>query len=106
MPTFLVTGAAGFIGSRLVKSCSERQISLLSVDHEEHFKTRHLKQTLNYGQKIDLESLISWLNQNSPQLDAIAHLGAITDTRETDLSLLRRLNLEYSQSLWEYATLH
>ena len=38
--TYLVTGAAGFIGARFVESCQLRGILPISVDKEDYFKTR------------------------------------------------------------------
>ncbi len=103
--TYLVTGAAGFIGSRFIESCTEKGISLISVDREALFKDRHPHLYLNFsfGRIVDLENLFEWLQNQRPELDAIVHLGAITDTREGHLPLLQRLNIEYSKSLWSYA---
>jgi ADP-L-glycero-D-manno-heptose 6-epimerase len=101
--TYLVTGAAGFIGSRFVESCNSRGIQLISVDKESHFQDRKENQGLIYGQIVDRDHLLTWLSQNRPSIQGIFHLGAITDTRETDLDRLQKLNLEYSQALWTYA---
>lgn len=101
--TYLVTGAAGFIGSRFVESCANKGISLISVDREDYFRSRPLNHSLPFGQVIDLENLFSWLQSNQPKLDAIVHLGAITDTRENQKDLLNELNLNYSKRLWNYA---
>lgn len=101
--TYLVTGAAGFIGSRFVESCANQNISLISVDHEEYFKSRPLNHTVSFGQVIDLDNLFPWLESNRPKIDAIIHLGAITDTRENQKDLLNRFNFNYSKALWNYA---
>src|SRR4051812_41559694 len=102
--TYLVTGAAGFIGARFVESCQARKISVISVDQEKYFHTRPENQNVAFGQIIDLEKLLVSLHKSRPNIDAIIHLGAVTDTRETDLELLRRLYLEYTKSLWTFAT--
>jgi ADP-L-glycero-D-manno-heptose 6-epimerase len=104
--SYLVTGAAGFVGSRFVESCSQRGINLISVDHIPHFTTRHSQQSINFGEIVDRELLFQWLQKNHSPIHAIVHLGAITDTRVTDLTRLKKMNLDYSQNLWSYATQH
>jgi ADP-L-glycero-D-manno-heptose 6-epimerase len=102
--TYLVTGAAGFIGTRFVESCGNRGISVISVDRPELFGGRPENQGVDFGTIVDLEKLGDWLKQTHVPIDAIIHLGAITDTRESDLDLLQRLNLAYSQMVWTYAS--
>ena len=103
---YLVTGAAGFIGSRFTKSCNHRNIPVISVDDESLFQDRAELKGIDFGQIIDREKLMEWLQEYSPQMSAIIHLGAITDTRENNLDKLNRFNLVYSQNLWNYATTH
>jgi len=102
--TYLVTGAAGFIGARFVESCNARKISVISVDQEKLFGQRPEHRGFQFGTVVDLDQLPLWLSQPGHSIDAIVHLGAVTDTRETNLDLLRRLNVDYSQFLWNYAT--
>ncbi len=104
--TYLVTGAAGFIGSRFVKSCNAKEIAVISVDDEPLFNSRPELLGINFGTIIDREALWNWLKQESPQISAIIHLGAITDTRETDLAKLNHSNVFYSQKLWTYSATH
>lgn len=100
--TYLVTGAAGFIGSQFVRSCNEKKISVISVDHLPHFATRTEHQGIDYGTRIDREELQQWLQ--SHKVDTVVHLGACANTMEMDQDYLRRMNLEYSQMLWKYST--
>lgn len=102
--SYLITGAAGFIGSRIASSCQAKKIQFTSVDRKEFFKNRPEKKGISFGEVIDLENLFDYLEKNRPHFDAIIHMGAITDTRANDLTELNRLNLEYSKSLWTYAT--
>jgi ADP-L-glycero-D-manno-heptose 6-epimerase len=101
---YLVTGAAGFIGSRFIETCQNNNLSLISVDQLDFFENRSENRSLHFGEKIDRNYLIPWLKETTPRLEAIIHLGAITDTRETNWDALNQFNLEYSKSLWEYAT--
>ncbi len=103
-PSILVTGAAGLIGWQFVRSCNQLGIPVISVDHPEHFETRSEHQNTDFGTKIDREKLISWLEANSPEISAVVHLGACTDTTELDEEYLKKMNLEYSQNLWNYCT--
>lgn len=100
---YLVTGAAGFIGARFVESCRSQGITPISVDRWDYFTSRAENREIPFGEVVDLDYLFEWLKNPHPRIDAIIHLGAITDTRETDLEILQRLNLDYSKALWNYS---
>lgn len=100
----LVTGAAGFIGARFVESCAEHGTPVISVDHRSHFSSRAEHQGLKFGEIVDRDDLMEWLRSSKTPIKAIVHMGACSNTMETDESYLRRMNVEYSQSLWKYAT--
>jgi ADP-L-glycero-D-manno-heptose 6-epimerase len=102
----LVTGAAGFIGARFVASCAERGIPFVAADEPAHFVDRKEHRQLAFGQIIDRERLLEWLETSRPPLRGIVHLGACTDTTQMDRDYLRRVNVAYSQSLWRYAAGH
>lgn len=101
--TFLVTGAAGFVGARFVDRVrAEGTADIISVDAPSHFRDRPEHAAIDYGTIVDREKLFDWLAAERPRLSAVVHLGAITDTTEMDVELLRKRNLEYSQKLWNY----
>jgi ADP-L-glycero-D-manno-heptose 6-epimerase len=102
--TLLVTGAAGFIGARFVESCGRRGIPVVSVDRSVSFTDRPEHRGLDFGTIVDFEALDDWLASEPRALAAIVHLGACTDTTEMDVDYLRRVNLEYSQRLWRWAS--
>lgn len=102
--TYLVTGAAGFVGARFVESCAAKNITVISVDHPPYFTDRAEHRGLKFGKIVDRENLFAWLEKEKPSLSAVVHLGACTDTTELDEEYLAKMNLEYSKSLWEYAT--
>lgn len=104
MKPILVTGAAGFVGARFVASCNRRGTPLVSVDEPNYFTERAEHHGLAFGKIIDREKLLEWLEKERPALQAIVHLGACTDTMEMDEAYLAKMNLEYSKSLWKYAT--
>lgn len=100
----LVTGAAGFIGARFVEACQKNGQAVISVDSLEFFDSRPEHKGLDFGRLVDRDALFQWLESEKPALSGIVHLGACSDTTELDEDYLRRLNLEYSQMLWVYAT--
>jgi len=101
---YLVTGAAGFIGARFVESCNDKDIELISVDKLANF-SRPEHEGLQFGMKFDIEDIMHHLLHDAPRhIDAIVHLGAITDTTFSDIHMLRSLNTDFSHELWQYAS--
>lgn len=101
---YLVTGAAGFIGARFVESCNEKDIELISVDKLANF-SRPEHSGLHFGMKFDIDNIMQHLLHDAPRhIDAIVHLGAITDTTFSDIHRLRYLNTDFSHELWQYAS--
>ncbi|MEE8469409.1 MAG: ADP-glyceromanno-heptose 6-epimerase, partial [Planctomycetota bacterium] len=98
----LVTGAAGFIGARTVEALGLRGTPVVSVDDLGLFDERPEHAGLDFGRRVGTSESIAWLNAERPELAGIIHLGACTDTTEMDEGFLRRVNLEYSQALWEH----
>ncbi len=98
----LVTGAAGFIGSRFVASCNQHGWPVVSVDETASFGTRPELAGIEFGRRFGLHDLWPWLQTEKPALTAIVHLGACTDTMEMDEAYLKAVNLEYSQNVWTY----
>src|SRR4051794_27387237 len=101
----IITGAAGFIASCMVRYLNERGFeNLILVDkfiHDEKEKNwKHRK----YQFLVERELLFEWLAENNYNADLVIHLGARTDTTEFDYSIHEELNLEYSQDIWNYCT--
>lgn len=106
-PYTLVTGAAGFIGSRMARhlnALGERKLIL--VDDFGRQDKRENLDGVDYSIKIDRDLLFPWLESQRPELDRFYHLGARTDTTEFDYSIHERLNVEYSRKAWSYCTRH
>ena len=104
MQPVLVSGAAGFIGYRFVERCRKDGIPVVSVDAREHFDARPEHRDVDPGAIVDRHQLFDWLAASPRKLSGVVHLGACTDTTETDEALFARDNVEYSQRLWTYAT--
>ena len=100
----LITGAAGFIGARLVQACNEQGIDLISVDDPSMMGTRDEHTGLDFGRVLHRDELLATLESERPQVRGIVHLGACTDTTEMDVEFLTRVNLDYSRSLWQFCT--
>jgi ADP-L-glycero-D-manno-heptose 6-epimerase len=100
----LVTGAAGFIGAAFVKKAVNSPI--ISVDRLSHFESRPEHQGIHWGEIVDRDALWTWLAHpaNAGRVSAIVHMGACSRTTENDEDFLRRVNVEYSQKLWTFAT--
>lgn len=98
----IVTGAAGFIGSQLIKKLNQNNFnSIIAVDHfNVTQKNAHLD-NLRIEEKVSRDVFFDWLDRQDPkELEFIFHIGARTDTAEFDRSLLRELNTEYSKKIW------
>ncbi|MBL8860215.1 MAG: ADP-glyceromanno-heptose 6-epimerase [Planctomycetes bacterium] len=102
----LVTGAAGFVGARFVARCNQSEIPVISVDAPQYFRERTEHAGIDFGTIVDRELLLDQLARAPLPMRAIIHLGACTDTTEYDVEYLKRVNLEYSQALWTFATKH
>ena len=105
MQNIVVTGAAGFIGSNLVRKLNLQGFEhLILVDKFDNpVKNKNLEGS-RFSQKIDRDQFVEWLSENSSYVDFIFHLGARTDTAEFNFRVLDSLNLSYSKSLWEICT--
>lgn len=98
----LVTGAAGFIGSVIVKQLNDKgHTDLLLCDHfETGDKWKNLR-GLKYDSFVQVEDLFEhpiW-TQKQNGLKAIYHMGACSDTTELDMDFLYENNTEYTNML-------
>ncbi|MBV6443261.1 MAG: ADP-glyceromanno-heptose 6-epimerase [Haliscomenobacteraceae bacterium CHB4] len=101
----VVTGAAGFIGSCLIKRLNDAGYAdVLAVDDfSRPDKNRNLEGKKLWGQ-VHRNNFVRWLERNHADVDAVLHLGARTDTTETNVQIFNELNLEYSKALWMICT--
>ena len=102
---YVVTGAAGFIGSNLVRALNERGVSnIIAVDnltHAEKFANLVGCEIADYLDKRDfLEKLAA--GELDGALEAILHQGACSDTMETDGRYMMDNNYRYSVALLDF----
>jgi len=103
----IVTGGAGFIGSALVAELNARGVDdILIVDllgTSDKWKNLRKLRFLDYMEADDFaQSLDS--DQIEWDVEAILHMGACSDTTETDAAYLLRNNYEYSKMLAQWAS--
>jgi ADP-L-glycero-D-manno-heptose 6-epimerase len=105
--TILITGAAGFIAGHLshVLSGYANYQLILSDDFSAADKTPNWSD-LNEAILIPRDVLIDRLEAEGMTPDWVIHLGARTDTTEFDYAVHEKLNLHYSQAIWEFCCRH
>ncbi|MEI6738211.1 MAG: NAD-dependent epimerase/dehydratase family protein, partial [Pseudomonadota bacterium] len=104
--TYIVTGAAGFIGSNIVKALNDRGIrDIVAVDNltrADKFKNLVDCEIAEYVDKQDFLSVVE-SGELPGDIDAVFHQGACSDTMETDGRYMMENNYRYSLSLLEWA---
>lgn len=100
----VLTGGAGFIGSCVIKQLNELGMTNIIVV-DDLGKTEKWKNLV--GKRIvdviGIHQLFDWLSGRESVIEAFIHLGACTDTQETDASYLLENNYRFSIKLAEYA---
>ncbi len=98
----VITGAAGFIASQLVKKLNEERFTdLILVDDFSPASKEANLANAKYTQKVHRDVFHTWLKENSKFVQFVFHLGARTDTTEFDEAIFERLNLQYSKDVWK-----
>src|SRR5262245_8745599 len=101
---FLVTGGAGFIGSNIVASLNEAgstDVVVSDVLGRDDAKWRNLAKH-HVADIIPPTGLMPWLE--SRKLEAVIHMGAISDTTATDGDLVMENNVRLSLRLLDWCT--
>lgn len=100
----IITGAAGFIGSGVVSYMNARgNQNLVLVDVLDHRDKERNLQGKKYTCFLGISELTSWLKGREREIKAIIHLGACSDTMETNKAYLQDNNTNYTIELATYA---
>ncbi len=100
----VITGAAGFIGSALVRHMNDLGYKNLVIVDD--LGTDGKWQNLVTKQFLDIipsAQLFNWLEGRESAIEAFVHLGACSSTVEQDASYLLENNYRYTVRLAEYA---
>src|SRR5947208_13605101 len=102
---FVVTGAAGFIGSNLVRALNARgETQILAVDDLERsdkFGNLAACEIADYLDKDEFRRRLE-AGDFSGAIDVVFHQGACSDTLETDGRFMMENNYRYSMALLDF----
>jgi len=100
---YVVTGAAGFIGSRIVEGLNRRGITdIVAVDnlaHADKFRNLTACEIADY---VDQAEFIANLERYEGAVQAVLHQGACSDTMESDGRYMMDNNFGYSKRLLDW----
>lgn len=97
----IITGAAGFIGSCLVQKLNDEGFyDLVLVDNFSSAEKNKNFEAKRFSKQIGRDVFPEWLRDNQLLVQFVFHMGARTDTTESDTDLFDRLNLDYTKSIW------
>jgi ADP-L-glycero-D-manno-heptose 6-epimerase len=102
----IVTGGAGFIGSAIVAALNARGIEdIIIVDRlGSDLRWKNLV-NLTFADYVDKEVFLQLVDENriAQPIKAVFHMGACSDTTETDADYLIKNNFEYTKMLARWA---
>ena len=98
----IITGAAGFIGSCLIKRLNEEGFNdLILVDDFSHPEKVNNYTGKLFTQCIERKNFTEWLKNNQRFVQFIFHIGARTDTTEFNPAIFEELNLNFTKEVWK-----
>ncbi len=97
----IVTGAAGFIGSNAIND-------LMTVGYKDivavdlHDKVQRCPYLVGKPiENVDFDNLENFISKNHQLIQAVIHMGACSDTTETNPAVFKKYNLNHSKMLWQ-----
>jgi len=102
----VVTGAAGFIGSNIIRGLNKIGITdILAVDDLTDGKKYRNLAVVQYADYMDYEVFMTKIMDADPfdrDITAVFHEGACSDTMEWDGAYMMENNYEYTKTLFHY----
>jgi ADP-L-glycero-D-manno-heptose 6-epimerase len=100
---YIVTGAAGFIGSRIVEGLNAAGVTdIVAVDNlQQSDKVRNLA-GLEIADYLDQAEFLQRLDSFGGAVEAVLHQGACSDTMESDGRYMMDNNYRYSKLLLDW----
>jgi ADP-L-glycero-D-manno-heptose 6-epimerase len=100
---YVVTGAAGFIGSKIVEALNDAGVTdIVAVDNlQQSDKVRNLAR-LEIADYLDQDDFIERLDSFDGAVAAVLHQGACSDTMESDGRYMMDNNYRYSKQLLDW----
>tara|TARA_A100000164_G_C21859469_1_gene749281 strand:- start:254 stop:1195 length:942 start_codon:yes stop_codon:yes gene_type:complete len=99
----IVTGGAGFIGSNLIKKLNEINLKEIYIfDRINYLKKKNLK-NLIFKRIYHKSEIFTFLGKNKDKIITIFHLGACTNTQETNWDYLYKNNYLFTKKLIEFS---
>ena len=103
MSYYVVTGAAGFIGSRLVAGLNRRGVrDIIVVDNLQQSAKFSNLVGCDIADYVDQSRFFSALEKLEGSVEAVFHQGACSDTMESDGRFMMENNYEYSRRLLDW----
>ena len=99
--SLILTGAAGFVGSNLVKALNARGVAdIVAVDNLQRSDKVANLADLEIADYIDKREFLARIEGGrAPEATAVLHQGACSDTMETDGRYMMENNYDYSLAL-------
>ena len=97
----VVTGAAGFIGANIVSALNAQDEADIAAVDVSRGATPYLN-ALHIREFVESDALGSWLERNASAIRTIIHMGACSDTTNSDRDFMMRNNFDYTRSLWNF----
>lgn len=97
----VVTGAAGFIGSNLIKGLNNaRYKDVVLVDDFSRPEREKNYAGKQFVAMVPRRNFQQWIQTNHRYIQMIIHLGARTDTTEFSWEIFQEMNVDYSKAVF------
>lgn len=99
----IVTGAAGFIGSCILRMLNDRGIiDIVAVDNIASTDKWMNLRNKNYLEYINRDEFLQRFSDFDGKVECVIHMGACSSTTERNFDFLYKNNFGYTRTLWEF----